>query len=85
MSEQKLAPFSVCGDTPEEDVPGSVAGIGMHQLLLQLFKGTVVDVDREAELTSLTGALLRNLSAHAVVDFCLSWFRELNPLFFTSI
>lgn len=85
MSERKLAPFSVCADTPEEDVPGSVAGVGMHQLLLQLFKGTVVDVDGEAELTSLTGALLGNLSAHAVLDFCLSWFRELNPLFFTNI
>lgn len=57
----------------------------MDQLLLQLLKGAVVDVDGEAELTALAGALLRNLPADVVVDLCLLWFRELNPLFFTSI
>lgn len=57
----------------------------MYQLLLQLLKGTVVDVDGEVELTALTGALLRNLSADVVVDFCLLCFRELNPLLFTNI
>lgn len=57
----------------------------MHKLLLQLFKGTVVDVDGAVELTALTGALLRNLSADTVVDFGLLWLRELNPLFLTNI
>lgn len=57
----------------------------MHQLLLQLFKGAVVDVDGEAELAALAGALLRNLPADAVVDFCLPWFTELNPLFLIDI
>lgn len=71
--------------SPEEDVPGLVTGVGMHQLLLQLFKRTVVDVDWAVELSALSGALLRNLPAEVEVEFCPLWFRELHPLSFPNI
>lgn len=52
----------------------------MDQLLLQLLKGAVVDVDWAVELSALSGALLRKLPAEVEVEFCPLRFRELHPL-----
>lgn len=57
----------------------------MYQLLLQLFKGTVIDVDWAVELSALSGALLRNLPAEVEVEFFPLWFRELHPISFPDI
>lgn len=57
----------------------------MYQLLLQLLKGAVVDVDGTVQLAALRGALLRNLPAQVEVEVCLLWFRELNALLLPNI
>lgn len=56
----------------------------MDQLLLQLLKGAVVDVDGAVELAALAGALLGGLSAE-VQEFCLLRLRELNPVLVPDI
>lgn len=54
----------------------------MDQLLLQLVKGAVVDVDGAVELSAFGGALLRDLSAEAGVELHPVRFGELDPVFF---
>lgn len=55
---------------PEEDVSGLAAGVGVHQLLLQVLQGAVVDIDWTPQLRTLTGTLLRDLSV--VIDVKVS-------------
>lgn len=56
----------------------------MDQLLLQLVKGAVVDVDGAVELSAFGGALLRDLSAEAGVELHPLRFGELDPVFFPN-
>lgn len=56
----------------------------MDQLLLQLVKGAVVDVDGAVELSAFGGALLRGLSAEAGAELRPLRFGELDPVFFPN-
>lgn len=70
---------------PEEDVAGLPAGVGMHQLLLQVLQRAVVDIDWTSPLRALTGALLRHLPIETGVKVCCEGHRELDSIFVSWI
>lgn len=70
---------------PEEDVAGLAAGVGMHELFLQVLQRAVVDIDWTPQLRTLTGTLLRHLPVETDVKVCLEGHRELDSIFVSWI
>lgn len=71
--------------SPEEDVAGLAAGVGMHQLFLQVLQRAVVDIDWTPQLWRLSGTLLRQLPIETDVTVCCEGHRELDSIFISWI